>query len=309
MNKNAVTVIPPRLLLLVFISLMFSACNLTREEGLEKRLAGIVGDARGIVGIAVITPDRDTVAVSNDTVAGQPLMSVFKLHQSIALSRLLDKSGTDLDTLIRVSHSDLNPETWSPLLLDYPEGDITLPLTELLDYLLLQSDNNVSNILFDSICSVAATDSIIRSLGIPESFALRYTEHEMQLDHAKAKSNWSSPIAAAALIDRLFTDSLVSQAKSDYLRGALRRCITGIDRIPAPFVGNDSVTVAHRTGSGYVNERGEIAAVNDVAYITLPDGRTYTLAVFVSDYSGTLEGAEKLIATVSAEVYDYITGR
>ena len=211
--------------------------------------------------------------------------------------------------MIRISHSDLNPDTWSPLLLDYPEGDITLPLTELLDYLLLQSDNNVSNILFDSICSVAATDSIIRSLGIPESFALRYTEHEMQLDHAKAKSNWSSPIAAAALIDRLFTDSLVSQAKSDYLRGALRRCITGIDRIPAPFVGNDSVTVAHRTGSGYVNERGEIAAVNDVAYITLPDGRSYTLAVFVSDYSGTLEGAEKLIATVSAEVYDYITGR
>ena len=309
MNKNAVTVILPRLLLLVFLSIMFSACNLTREEGLEKRLAGIVGDARGIVGIAVITPDRDTVAVSNDTVAGQPLMSVFKLHQSIALSRLLDKSGSSLDTLIRVSHSDLNPETWSPLLLDYPEGDITLPLTELLDYLLLQSDNNVSNILFDSICSVAATDSIIRSLGIPESFALRYTEHEMQLDHAKVKSNWSSPIAAAALIDRLFTDSLVSQAKSDYLRGALRRCITGIDRIPAPFVGNDSVTVAHRTGSGYVNERGEIAAVNDVAYITLPDGRSYTLAVFVSDYSGTLEGAEKLIATVSAEVYDYITGR
>ncbi len=43
--------------------------------------------------------------------------------------------------------------------------------------------------------------------------------------------------------------------------------------------------------------------------VTLADRRSYALAVFVSDYCGTLEGAERLIASVSAEVYDYFTAR
>lgn len=179
-----------RLLPVFFLTVLLSGC-FSREATLEARLADVIREAKGTVGIAVITPGRDTVTVSNDTACRQPLMSVFKLHQAIALCRVLDDADTKLDTMLRVSHADLNPDTWSPLLRDYPEGDITLPLTELLDYLLLQSDNNVSNLLFDSLCSVVATDSIIRSLNIPGGFALRYKEHDMQQDHAKAKSNWS----------------------------------------------------------------------------------------------------------------------
>lgn len=49
-----------------------------------------------------------------------------------------------------------------------------------------------------------------------------------------------------------------------------------------------------------------MVAVNDVAYITLPSGRSYALAVLVKDYAGTQEGAEKQIAAVSSAVYTYL---
>lgn len=164
----------------------------------------------------------------------------------------------------------------------------------------------MSNQLFERLCDVASTDSVIRSLGIPGSFNLTYTEAEMQADHDKAYDNWSSPLACAALINRLYTDSIMSTDKQAVVLDLLGRCETGRERIPAGFAGNDSVKMGHRTGSGYINEKGEVVAVNDLAYITLPSGRSYALAVLVRDYAGTQERAEKLIAAVSAAVYSYM---
>lgn len=291
--------------LLSLIIVMFTACSRHNSPDLASRLGEITDSAPGQVGIAVILSMGDTVTVGCDSVR-YPLMSVFKLHQSIALGRVLDESGVGLDTIVTIARRELNPETWSPLLVDYPEGDVSLPLTDLLDYLLLQSDNNVSNILFDRFCHVAMTDSIIRNMTGDNDFKLTYTEHEMQLDHAKAYCNWSSPKACAALMASLFTDSLLSTPKQQFIISALKRCETGRERIPAAFTHNDSVTIAHRTGSGYINEHNEIVAVNDVAHIILPDGRNYTLAILVKDYSGTQEDAERLIARISSEVYAYI---
>lgn len=287
------------------LMVLLAGCSRQPKQSLEALLTEIITAAPGQTGVAVITPEGDTVTVSGDSVR-YPLMSVFKLHQAIALGRILDEAGIPLDTVITIAHDELNPATWSPLLADHPEGDVSLPLTVLLDYLLLQSDNNVSNILFDRFCSVAMTDSVVRSITGDTDFRLAYTEHEMQQDHGKAYANWSSPLACAALINRLFTDSLLSAPKQQFIVAALRCCETGRERIPAAFTPADSVTVAHRTGSGYVNERGEVVAVNDVAHVMLPDGRSYSLAVLVKDFAGEQDDAERLIARISSEVYSFI---
>lgn len=295
-------------LLICSIVLFLSACSGRAVPALESQLSDILEDAKGEVGIAVIIDSRDTVTVNSEG-CRYPLMSVFKLHQAIALCSVLDDMSTELDTAVTIPRDELNAQTWSPMMQDYPEGDIKLPMTELLDYLLLLSDNNVSNILFDRFCSPGRTDSIIRRMTGITDFSIRHTEHTMQLDHSLAADNWSSPLACAALINRVFTDSLVSSRKQEFLISALKRCETGRERIPAAFFNNDSITVGHRTGSGYINKDGVIAAVNDVAYITLPDGHSYSLAVFVKDFDGTMEGAERLIARISAAVYGYVGKR
>ena len=113
------------------------------------------------------------------------------------------------------------------------------------------------------------------------------------------------PRTPIELMDRLFTDSLVSREKQDFIKEALRECTTGKDRIAAPLTGKEGVGIAHKTGSGY-SENGVLAAHNDVAYISLPDGTHYTLAVFVKDFRGTEQQASEVIARISAAVYSIL---
>lgn len=104
------------------------------------------------------------------------------------------------------------------MLQDYTEDEFDISLAKMLEYLLLLSDNNASNQLFGRFCGTAATDSIIRSLELPSDFNISYTEAEMQADHDKAYDNWSSPLACAALINRVYTDSLMTHDRQECIR-------------------------------------------------------------------------------------------
>ena len=120
-------------------------------------------------------------------------MSVFKLHEALAVAHELDSRNQSLDSIMTLQRSQLSETTWSPMLKDYPKGDLKISVGELMRYILTVSDNNASNVLFDSIVSVSHTDSFIRNLGIPDSFRLQYTESQMQRDHAISYDNYSSP--------------------------------------------------------------------------------------------------------------------
>ncbi|MDE6180391.1 MAG: class A beta-lactamase-related serine hydrolase, partial [Phocaeicola sp.] len=123
---------------------------------------------------------------------------------------------------------------------------------------------------------------------------------------AKAYSNCTSPLGAAMLMERLFTDSLVSCEKQAFIQKALGECATGKDRIAAPLIGKEGVSLAHKTGSGYTKEGGILVAHNDVGYICLPAGVHYTLAVFVKDFQGNEAQAAQAIARISERVYSMI---
>ena len=55
------------------------------------------------------------------------------------------------------------------------------------------------------------------------------------------------------------------------------------------------------------NSRGEVVAVNDGGYVALPDGNGYSIAVFIKDFGGSQEEAEKIIAMISATIYSHLT--
>lgn len=271
-------------------------------QALEDSITALIPEGKGEVGVAIISSDGDTLLINNEV--KYPLMSVFKLHEAIAVARSLDNRGQDFDTVIHVTRQELNPDTWSPMLKDYPEGDIDITVSDLMAYTLRVSDNNTSNILYDRIVSVPATDSVCRELGINSDFSISHTEHEMQQNHALSYENWSSPLACAELIDRVYTDSVTSADKQSALRGWLGECTSATDRLAAPLADYPGVELGHRTGSGYVNERGEIVAVNDVGHFTLPDGTSYSIAVLIKDYPGPQDEASAIIGRISRTVLD-----
>ena len=58
----------------------------------------------------------------------------------------------------------------------------------------------------------------------------------------------------------------------------------------------ENIKVAHKTGSSGQNDEGLIGAENDIAIITLPNGKTYAIAIFVSDSTESYDDTCKLIS-------------
>ncbi|MDY3134158.1 class A beta-lactamase, subclass A2 [Bacteroides heparinolyticus] len=272
---------------------------------LTDTVSQIVADYPGEIGVAVIINNTDTVTVNNKSI--YPMMSVFKVHQALAICNDFDRKGFSLDSLMTIHRDELDSQTWSPMMKEHLEPEISLTVKELLCYTLTLSDNNASNFMFKKLLDVTQTDSFIATLIPRSSFQIAYTEEEMSADHDKAYDNFTSPLGAAILMNRLFTDSLVNYDKQSFIMKTLEQCTTGKDRIVAPLLDKDGITIAHKTGSGYINENGVLAAHNDVAYIRLPNGVCYTLAVFVKDFKGNETQAAKVIARISAAVYSLVT--
>lgn len=275
-----------------------------RTQLLKDTISRIVSEYPAEIGVAVIIDNTDTVTVNNECI--YPMMSVFKVHQALAICNDFDNNGLSLDSIVNIRREELNPNTWSPMMKDHPEAVISLPVKELLRYTLIQSDNNASNYMFNNLVSIAETDRFIASIIPRKSFRILYTEEEMFSDHDKAYDNCTSPLGAAILMNRLFTDSLVNYDKQGFIMKTLEQCLTGKDRIIAPLIGKEDVTFAHKTGSGFINKHGALAAHNDVAYIRLGDNTTYTLAVFVKDFMGNENQAAKAISRISETVYSFL---
>lgn len=288
------------LVLPIVAIVLFASCSDRTMTELENTIVSIIEDRPARIGVAVITDAGDSLVVNDSD--DYPMMSMFKLHEAIAVCRTLEEKGASIDTVLAVSRDELNMQTWSPMLKEYTGEVFDVSVRRLMEYLLVDSDNNASNLLFERIVPVAAADSIIATIMPERGFRIIYTEAQMQRDHSLSYLNATSPLSYASLVKKVFTDSLVSAGNQEFIREMMRRCGTGSGRIAAGLP--EGVEFAHRTGSGYVNERGEVIAVNDGGYVALPDGRSYAIAVLVKDFAGPQEDADAAIAEVSKAVYE-----
>lgn len=290
--------------LLLFL-LGIVGCPMKAAGGLRERIGRVIENVPAQVGVAVVLDGKDTLTVNNPV--RYPLMSVMKYHQALAVAYYLDKRGLPLSAPVHVGKEDLRPDTYSPLREKYPEGDVCLTVAELLAYTLQLSDNNACDILFDYIGGVSAVDGFLRSIGCSD-FSLSKTESDMHADPAACYNNWSTPLAAARLMDRLVNDDFpIDTVYTRFIRNTLLECRTGMSRLPFP-VRDTGVRVGHKTGTSDRNADGEWIAINDVGFFLLPDGRRYTLAVFVMHSRLGFEETEKVMATLSEVVFRAIGG-
>lgn len=273
------------------------------EIPLKERLHTIVNSVPGTVGIGFIS-DTDTLSINNSV--HYPMMSVFKLHQALAVADETYNRHSSIDSVIHVSKDELDMETWSPMLKIYREPVFDISIRDLIKYALTVSDNNASNLLFRHVVSPSATDSLIRSISDDPTFQIVYSEEEMKTKHALAYLNYSTPLSAASLIRQVFDSTFTTNPAIDSIREDLATVTTGLDRLGAIKHQHPELFFAHKTGSGYRNDAGELIAHNDVGYFRLPDGKAYALAVFIRDFSGTEAEASEIIASISHDVYEWV---
>ncbi len=284
-----------------------SACRNTAPTGdlsLAEKLCEITDTVPGTVGIAFVS-DNDTVTVNNGV--PYPMMSVFKLHQALAVAKTLADRGHSLDSVIHVCGDEVDPNTWSPVIRQYMPGDFDIAVSKLIKGAIVQSDNNASNLLFSHIAPPTKTDTIVKSIAGSHNFHIGKSEAEMKANPMLSYLNCTSPLSAAVLIRQVFEQPLVKEEFQDSIRQYLSEVTTGHDRLGAAVQDSDIELFGHKTGSGYRNEIGDLMAHNDVGYFRLADGRSYALAVFVRDFRGTEAEASKIIADISKCVYEHFS--
>ena len=273
-----------------------------RQTQLETQLKEAIKGKKAEIGIAVIIDGKDTVTVNNDI--HYPLMSVFKFHQALALADYMGKQKQSLETRLPIKKSDLKPDTYSPLRDKYPQGGTEMSIADLLRYTLQQSDNTACDILFNYQGGPDAVNKYIHSLGIREC-AIVGTETAMHEDLNLCYENWTTPLAAAELVEIFRKKPLFPKVYKDFIFQTMVECQTGQDRLVAPLL-DKKVTVGHKTGTGDLNAKGQQIGCNDIGFVLLPGGRTYSIAVFVKNSEENNQANSKIIANISRIVYEYI---
>lgn len=263
---------------------------------LQEKLEKLISDFPGEVGIAMVY-DRNVVCVNCDS--HFPMFSVVKFHQALAVcEKLREKNIPD----IIVEKKNLKPNTWSPMRVKYPKGG-KFSVNQLLEYTLIESDNNACDILFYNVASPIQVDSIIHNWGIKD-FGIAWTEDEQNADISLCNDNWTTPFAAVQLLNRFYNDYDTDKYYR-FVWETMSKCNTGANRIPK-YIGSQAIKIVHKTGTGGLTPDGKVMGINDIACIILPDGRNFELAVFIKNADCTPAECEELIAEIAKICYEEI---
>lgn len=272
-----------------------------QKTELQKKLQRIIDDHPASIGFALIDLQNGDIFTVNGS-KHLPMQSVYKFHLALAVLNQVDKGKFKLDQKILVKKSDLLPNTWSPLRDKYPNGGIMLSLAEIIKYTVSQSDNNGCDILFRLIGGPAKVDQYIQNAGIKE-IAITATEEQMHADDQVQFTNWTTARAAAQLLKLFYNKRLLSEKSNSFLWKVMTETTTGANKIKGLLPAGTSV--AHKTGSSGANKVGITAASNDIGIVTLPDGRHFAVAVFVSMTKEDEKATDLIMAKLTKASWDY----
>ncbi|HEX3009035.1 MAG TPA: class A beta-lactamase, subclass A2 [Bacteroidales bacterium] len=280
---------------LVFTSVCSAQINLLREK-----IEQITLSKQADVGVAIYNFNtKDTLSFNGQKAF--PMQSVYKFHLALKILNEVDKGRFTLDQKVKVTKDDLRPDTWSPLREKYPQGNVELPLSEILQYTVSQSDNNGCDILFRLTGGTREVNNYIHYLGIKD-VAIVATEEEMSHDWDIQFNNWTTPLATIELLKMFGNRKVLSQTSYDFLWKTMAETTTGKMRLRGALPEN--TVVAHKTGTSGTND-GVTAATNDAGIIVLPNGSRLAICVLVSNSKEDEKTNEKIIADIAKAAWDY----
>lgn len=275
----------------------FAIGNKTIEDALKDYAVG--KDAR--IGIAVIINGNDTVSVNGER--DFPMMSVSKFPLALTIAHWIDAHGMSLNDSITFSEAALHENTYSPMLKKYGKSRNIMSIRELLEWSLVDSDNNAADILLNYIGGTSGATSIMRQIGLSDDIVIGASEDDMHRDPYLSYLNRTTPLAMAQLFDRFNSEiRKMSQTYSD-ISAMLEQCHTGLDRLAEPLL-TTNVTIGHKTGTGFPTPEGRISAINDCGYVNMPNGMRYSIAVFVADSGYDMAATSAIIADISKIVWE-----
>ncbi|WKN44179.1 class A beta-lactamase, subclass A2 [Tunicatimonas pelagia] len=295
------------LLSILFFLLVFTQGYSQETKTLRLKIEDIISSKNAIVGVAINGMDvKDTLSIN-----GQrhfPMQSVFKFPIALTVLSEMDKGNLSFDQKIDIKKSELLPGLWSPIREKYPEGG-TLTIAEILEYTVALSDNVGCDVLLNLLGGPQVVENYFSSLGFKD-FSVKINEETMQNNWDLQFLNWTTPKEANRILATFYENKsgLLSEESYDFVWDVMKGTKTGKGRLKGQLP--KETVIAHKTGwSGAHKETGITAAVNNIGIVFLPNGKHFTISVFVTESAENLETSEKIIADISKATWDYFTDK
>lgn len=270
------------------------------EDSLYQAIARIAAEAGGNVGVAAMNLNTGQQVRYRDT-ARYPMHSVFKFPIAMAILDQVDEGKLQLNQPIYINKKWMVPDTWSPLRDSFPNGDVEIPLSELLALMVSQSDNIACDILIDLAGGEPAINDYVHGLGV-RNINIAAGEAKMASSWDVQFTNWAHPMGIVALLDILNKGTALSKTSNDFLWKIMIETSTGPKRIKGLLP--PDVVVAHKTGTSGTRD-GVASATNDAGIIFMPGGHKLAIVVFVADSKADMAIREGAIAKITKLIYDY----
>jgi len=302
----------------------------------ETELARLVAPAGGTAGVSVIHLETGAHAAVRGG-EGFPMMSVYKLPIALALLHRVETGASRLDKRIRLEPSDLRLGR-SPIADAHPEGSVALSVRELLEAMLVESDNTASDAVLAEAGGPGAVTDRLRELGV-EGIRVDRPEGRLALDYvgvtdAPPESEWTleklrkifagvapdrraaaarawtedprdtaTPDAMAALLAKVARGETLNAEHTGLVLDLLSRTTPAPGRLKGRLPADTAV--AHKSGMS-MSADGYTGAINDVGLITLPGaaGRL-AVAVFVKGSTRDPVVIDDAVARVARAAYDH----
>jgi beta-lactamase class A len=286
--------------------------------------------AGGLIGVGAIHLESGESVYFHQDVRF-PMGSAYKIPIAVQLLSRVEKGEIKLADMINLGKTDLHPGSGTiSRMLNKP--GVVLSLHNLLELMLLVSDNSATDLCITSAGGTAAVTQKMRELGIEEIDISRstfvsianslgitlfkegdaYDEDKAykamsQLTEAMREQAWqaflddprdtATPAAMAGLLQKIWSREALNSESTQLLLDIMKRCQTGNGRIRGLLPPN--TTVFNKTGT--INK-----VMNDVGIVKLPgDAGHIVVVIFIKDTKLGDDECEKTIAHIARFLYDY----
>jgi beta-lactamase class A len=298
-------------------------------QRLKERVAELATHSGGTMGVSVVHLDTgERFSVNGDIVF--PMASTFKLGVAARILHRVDRGELKLDQMIPVPKSMY---VNSAIIADsFPHAGVALSLANLLEVMLVESDNTATDVLMKLAGGGPAVTARLRQLGITGQRLDRDTSTKLRElyglgegPYQEARERFlksggtfpngtmpnprydtdprdtTTPDAMAALLEAIFNGRALSPRSTAFMIDVMERCKTGPDRLKGLLPAG--TVVAHKTGTNG-------GSLNDAGVITLPGqaGRVI-VATYIKSSAKPQPERARTIAEISRTVYDYFAIR
>lgn len=275
------------------------------DAELEKQITKIAEAAKGKVGVAAVMLETGDAAMLNGN-ERFPMQSVYKLPISMAVMDQVRRNELDLDEKIGVTNEDMVSERQrSPLRDANPNGG-EFTIRELVRLAIVESDGTASDVLMRIAGGAPQIQNFLTQIGLKNIRVLN-TEKELILDWQTQYQNYSTPSEAVELLRWLDASNknVASENGTETEIQTLVRFMAesnpGAKRLKGELP--SGTYVAHKTGTSGT-QNNITAATNDIGIIRLPNGKSFAIAVLVSDSPADEKTREAVIAKIAKAVWD-----